>query len=422
LSDRPRAAVLLTGSELVRGSIRDANGAFLARELTRLGLEPARWLVVGDRPEELEAALREALQADICVISGGLGPTHDDRTVELLARATRRELHVDGELEAEIDGVARAVAERLGRPHADLATGVRKQASLPEGAVSLGLAGTAPALLLEHEGRVAVALPGPPGELHRLWPNALAAEPFRRIVDRATTVDQRVLRFFGVPEALVAETVESAGGEGEGLELTICARNLEIEVDLLVSPGGERRAGAVEEALEGRFAADLFARDDRSVAELVLDRCRELGLTLATAESCTGGLVAAELTEIPGSSDAFVGSIVAYSNEVKGSALRVPEALLEPHGAVSEEVARAMAEGVRERLGADVAISVTGVAGPGGGTTEKPVGLVYVGVSGPEGTDVRELRLPGSRREVRERATAVSLHEVRRLLARSVTV
>jgi competence/damage-inducible protein CinA-like protein len=421
LSDRPRAAVLLTGSELVRGSIRDANGAFLARELTRLGLEPARWLVVGDRPEELEAALREALQADICVISGGLGPTHDDRTVELLARATGRELHVDGELEAEIDGVARAVAERLGRPHADLATGVRKQASLPEGAVSLGLAGTAPALLLEHEGRVAVALPGPPGELHRLWPNALAAEPFRRIVDRATTVDQRVLRFFGVPEALVAETVESAGGEGEGLELTICARNLEIEVDLLVSPGGERRAGVVEEALEGRFAADLFARDDRSVAELVLDRCRELGLTLATAESCTGGLVAAELTEIPGSSDAFVGSIVAYSNEVKGSTLGVPEALLEAHGAVSEEVARAMAEGVRERLGADVAISVTGVAGPGGGTAEKPVGLVYVGVSGPDGTEMRELRLSGSRREVRERATAVSLHEVRRLLARSVT-
>ena len=220
----------------------------------------------------------------------------------------------------------------------------------------------------------------------------------------------------------MAETVESAGGEGEGLELTICARNLEIEVDLLVSPGGERRAGAVEEALEGRFAADLFARDDRSVAELVLDRCRELGLTLATAESCTGGLVAAELTEIPGSSDAFVGSIVAYSNEVKGSTLGVPEALLEAHGAVSEEVARAMAEGVRERLGADVAISVTGVAGPGGGTAEKPVGLVYVGVSGPDGTEVRELRLSGSRREVRERATAVSLHEVRRFLARSVTV
>jgi nicotinamide-nucleotide amidase len=147
LSDRPRAAVLLTGSELVRGSIRDANGPFLARELTRLGLEPARWLVVGDRPDELEAALREALAADVCVVSGGLGPTHDDRTVELLARATGRALRVDEALEREISSVARAVAERLGRPSADLATGVRKQASLPDGAVSLGLAGTAPALL-----------------------------------------------------------------------------------------------------------------------------------------------------------------------------------------------------------------------------------------------------------------------------------
>jgi nicotinamide-nucleotide amidase len=414
--------VLLTGSELVRGSIRDANGPFLARELTGLGLEPARWLVVGDRPGELEAALREALQADVCVISGGLGPTHDDRTVELLARATGRELRVDRDLEAEIDDVARSVATRLGRPYADLATGVRKQASLPEGALSLGLAGTAPALLLEHDGGVVVALPGPPGELRRLWPNVLAAEPFRRAVARATPVEQRVLRFFGVPEALVAETVESAGGEGEGLELTICARNLEIEVDLLVGPGGEERAAAVGTALEERFASELFARDDRPVAELVLERCRTLGLSLATAESCTGGLVAAELTEIPGSSDVFVGSVVAYANAVKESALGVPAALLAAHGAVSEEVATAMAEGARERLGADVAISVTGVAGPDGGTDEKPVGLVYVGVSGPDGTEVHELRLPGSRREIRERATAVSLHEVRRLLARSVTV
>ncbi len=356
------------------------------------------------------------------MISGGLGPTHDDRTVELLARVTGRALLVDGELEAEIDGVARAVAERLGRPHADLATGVRKQASLPEGAISLGLAGTAPALLLEHDGRVAVALPGPPGELRRLWPNVLAAEPFRKLVARAKPVEERVLRFFGVPEALVAETVEAAGGEREGLELTICARNFEIEVDLLVGPGGEKQAAEVEAALEARFAAELFARDDRSMAELVLDRCRDLGLTLATAESCTGGLVAAELTEIPGSSDVFVGAVVSYANEVKESALGVPEALLTTHGAVSEEVARAMAEGARRRLGADLAISVTGVAGPGGGTAEKPVGLVYVGVSGPEGTEVRELRLSGSRREIRERATAVSLHEVRRLLARAVTV
>jgi nicotinamide-nucleotide amidase len=422
LSGRPRAAVLLTGSELVRGAIRDANGPFLARELTRLGLEPARWILVGDRPGELEAALREGLEADVCVVSGGLGPTHDDRTVELLARAAGRPLVVDAGLEAEIEGVARAVAGRLNRPYAELATGVRKQASLPEGAVSLGLAGTAPALLLEHDGRVAVTLPGPPGELRRLWPAVLAAEPFRRAVARATPVEQRTLRFFGVPEALVAETLESAGGEGEGLELTVCARNLEIEVDLLVGPGGEERAEALTRALEERFAAELFARDERPVAELVLERCRDLGLTLATAESCTGGLVAAALTEIPGSSDVFVGSVVAYANDVKAAALGVSDELLVAYGAVSAEAAGAMAQGARERLRADVAVSVTGVAGPGGGTAEKPVGLVYVGVAAPEAADVRELHLGGTRAEIRERATAVSLHEVRRLLARSVTV
>jgi nicotinamide-nucleotide amidase len=269
---------------------------------------------------------------------------------------------------------------------------------------------------------VVVTLPGPPGELRRLWPAVLAAAPFRRAVERATPVEARVLRFFGVPEALVAEAVEEAGGEGDGLELTVCARNLEIEVDLLVGPGGAPRAEAVARTLEERFAAELFARDERPVAELVLDRCRELGLTLATAESCTGGLVAAALTEIPGSSEVFLGSVVAYANEVKASGLGVPEAALAEYGAVSAEVAAAMAEGARERLGADVTVAVTGVAGPGGGTAEKPVGLVYVAVAAPEASDVRELRLGGSRREIRERATAMSLHEVRRLLARSVTV
>jgi nicotinamide-nucleotide amidase len=420
LSD-PRAAVLLTGSELVRGAIRDANGPFLGRELTRLGLEPFRWLLVGDRPEELERALREGLEADLLVVSGGLGPTHDDRTVELLARVTGRQLRVDEALEREIEAVGRGVAERLGRPYADLATGVRKQASLPEGAISLGLAGTAPALLLEHDGRVVVTLPGPPAELRRLWPAVLDAEPVRRLAERAEPAEARVVRLFAVPEAAVAEAVEGAGGEGNGVEVTICARNYEIEVDLLVSPGGEARADAIEAALERRFADAIFARDTRPVAAHVLDLLRARGLTLATAESCTGGLVGAALTDIPGSSDVFVGSVVAYANEVKSAALGVPEEALARHGAVSEEVARALAAGARDRLGADVAVAVTGVAGPSGGTPEKPVGLVWIAVSGPGFDEARRRDLAGDREEIRARATALSLHEVRRLLTRSGT-
>ena len=421
MSPPPRAAVLLTGSELVRGSIADANGAFVARELTRLGLEPVRWTVVGDRPEELEAALRDALTADLCVISGGLGPTHDDRTIEFLARVAGRPLVVDEALEREIEAVARSVAERLGRPFDDLALGVRKQASLPEGGVSLGLAGTAPAVLLETEGRVAVALPGPPGELRRLWPRVLEADAVRAVLARVEPRGHRVVRVFSVPEATVADVVETAGGERDGLEVTVCARNFEVEVDVFFPAGREDAAAQMVAAVEARFGDAVFAWDESPLAALVLDLAREAGWSLATAESCTGGLVAAALTAIPGASDVFLGGAVSYANEAKEGLLGVPADVLAAHGAVSEQAARAMAEGARSALRADVAVAVTGIAGPGGGTPEKPVGLVHIAVASPEETVASEVRFPGDREEIRLRAATLSLHEVRRLLTRSVT-
>ena len=416
-----RAIVVLTGSELVRGDKADANGAFLARELTRLGLEPVRILVVGDDPAELRAAVREGLDADVCVLSGGLGPTHDDRTVETLAREAGLPLRVDERLEHEIEVVSRGVAERLGRPYADFVPGVRKQASLPEGAVSLGLAGTAPAVLVEADGRVVVALPGPPAELRRLWPRVVESGPFARVVARAERPRHAVLRLFGPSESAVARVLEDEGGEGGGLDVTVCAQDLEIRVDLFAHGAGDERAGRVAAALRARFASELFAEDERTVGELVLVRCRELGLRLATAESCTGGLVGARLTDVAGASDAYAGGVVAYSDDLKMRLLGVPAETLERHGAVSAETARAMAEGARTALGADVAVAVTGVAGPGGGTLEKPVGLVYVHAAAPEGEKTRELRIPGDREAVRSRATAISLHTLRRLLARSGT-
>jgi nicotinamide-nucleotide amidase len=417
----PRAVVVLTGSELVRGDKADANGAFLARELTRLGLAPARMLLVGDDPVELEEAVREAMQADVAVFSGGLGPTHDDRTVETIARVAGRELVVDEELALEIDAVARGVAERIGRPYADFVPGVRKQASIPVGSTVLGLAGTAPAVLLEHEDRVAVALPGPPSELRGLWPRALSSAPMRRVLDGVEVPGHRVLRFFGPSESAVARALDEVGGEGDGLEVTICAHDLEIRVDMFFRPGGDGRAESLERVLEERFAADLFSWDERPVAALVLDRCRELGLTLATAESCTGGLVAARLTEVPGSSDVFVGSVVSYSNDVKMETLRVPAEMLARYGAVSEETAAAMAAGARTALGADVALAVTGVAGPDGGSEEKPVGLVYLHAESPSGSAQRRVVLPGDREAVRARATTLSLHVLRLLLSQPVT-
>jgi nicotinamide-nucleotide amidase len=412
--------VVVTGSELVRGERTDLNGPFLAREALRHGLEPAGIAIVGDAPEELERTLRDALGADAILVSGGLGPTHDDRTVEMVARALGLGLYVDAALEHEIEQVSRAAAARLGRDYADFAPGVTKQATIPDTAVSLGLAGTAPGLLIPRDGgRVVVVLPGPPGELQRLWPNALASDPFRSLLARTRPPGRRAFRLFGVSESAVARALAEAGGDGAGVEATICARDFEIHVDLVVEPGAEARADALEARFLGPLDEWIYGRDGRGVEEHVLDLCRARGLSLATAESCTGGLVAGRLTSVPGSSDAVIGGVVAYANAVKERELGVPAALLAAHGAVSAEVAAAMASGARERLGADVAVAVTGVAGPGGGTSEKPVGLVFVHAEGPDGGVGRELSLPGDRASIRARSVVVALHLVRTLLARS---
>jgi len=422
-ASRPRVVVVVTGSELARGDRRDLNGPFLARELTQLGLEPERILLVGDRPEPLQAVLAEAVEADLCVVSGGLGPTHDDRTVELLARALGRSLEVDESLAREIEAFSQAVAARLRRPLSEFASGIRKQASLPAGGLSLGLAGSAPAILVEHaEGKVAIALPGPPAELQRLWPNAVAHPAFQELLRRASAPERRSLRFFGPSESAVAAALEESGGDGDGVEATVCARDLEIHVDVMVSPGGEERGGELVAALQSAFPNDLFARDDeRPIEEMVLGLCRSRGLLLACAESCTGGLISARLTEVAGSSDVFVGGVVAYANRVKETTLGLPAEILAKHGAVSAETAAAMAAGARRALGAGIAIADTGIAGPGGGTPEKPVGLVYLGVDGPEGARTARFELSGDRETIRARATALALHMLRRTLTHSGT-
>jgi nicotinamide-nucleotide amidase len=413
---RPRAAIVASGSELVRGDRTDLNGPFLARSLLSLGVEPVEIRVVGDGPEDLEGALRAGLAHDLLVVSGGLGPTHDDRTVELLARAAGVGLRLDDALHAEIEGISRRIAERLRRPFGDFEEGVRKQALLPVGATAVGLVGTAPALVLAVDGRVAVALPGPPRELQALWPRVLETEPLQELLARARAPERRVLRFFGASESAVAQALAGAGGDGDGVEATICARDFEIHVDLIVEPGAEARADALEGSFVPSLEGHLFAREETAVQEIVLRECRVRGLTLATAESCTGGLVAARLTSVPGSSDVFLGGVVAYADEVKVRELGVPEQLLREHGAVSAEVAAAMARGARERLCADVAVSVTGIAGPGGGTAEKPVGLVYLHASGPMGERAVDFTFGHDRETVRARATATALHLVRRLV------
>ncbi len=368
-------------------------------------------------PEEIAAALRDGLlRRDLVVVSGGLGPTHDDRTVELLGVAAGRALVVDTALEARIEAHSRAVAERMKRPYVDFAPGVRKQATVPEGAIVAGIVGTAPALVLPVEGCVAVVLPGPPRELQPLWSAALETEPLRALTERSRPRQRRALRFYGVSESTVAQALAAAGGDGDGIEVTICARDSEIHVDLFADPEAEERASALEAAFVKPIAGSLYSRAEASIEELVLEACRARGLTAATAESCTGGLVAARLTSVPGSSDVVLGGIVSYANAVKESELGVPTEVIETYGAVSAETATAMARGARERLGADVAVSVTGIAGPGGGTPEKPVGLVYLCASGPGSERSRDFVVSGDRETVRRRATVAALHLVHALV------
>jgi nicotinamide-nucleotide amidase len=402
--------VVLTGSELVRGDRKDLNGPYLAQSLLSLGFQPAELRIVGDVPADIERAFRDGLGFELVISSGGLGPTHDDRSVELLASVAGRPLVLDPSLEAEIGARSRAFADRMKRPYADFADGVRKQATIPEGATVVGLVGTAPALVVELGDCVAVMLPGPPRELQPLWDSALATEPVRRLAAQARPAERRVMRFYGVGESQVAQALAAAGGDGEGVEMTICARESELHVDLFVEPGAGPRGDALEAAFLEPIEQYLFSRAEAPVEELVLERCRARGWTLATAESCTGGLVSARLTSIPGSSDVFVGGIVSYSNAVKEAELGVPAETLAEFGAVSAQTASAMALGARQRLEADLVVSITGIAGPGGGSPEKPVGLVYLCVSGPAGETARDFVVSGDRETVRRRAAIAALH------------
>src|SRR4029453_4579398 len=258
----PRAAIVATGSELVRGERQDRNGPFLAAEAGRLGLEPVSIEIVGDAVADLERTFNDAFQADLCLVSGGLGPTHDDRTVELVAHVAGRPLVVDDDLEEQIGSVSRMIAERLRRPYEDFSAGVRKQATRPEGSISLGLAGTEPGLVLALDRCAVVIPPGPPRERQRLWPRALETPPVQRVLARAPSRAHGVLRFFGTPESAVAEALAAAGGDGDGVDVTICARDFEIHVDLFVEPGSEARAEQIVESLRRDLGGYLFGEGE----------------------------------------------------------------------------------------------------------------------------------------------------------------
>ncbi len=420
-----RAGIVVTGTEVLTGRVIDRNGPWLSDRLRELGVDLAFTVIVADRPEDVLAALRFLAErgADLVITSGGLGPTADDLTAEVVGGFQGRPMVLDDALEGRIAEILRPLSARWPDLDPDaIRRANRKQAVVPDGATILDPVGTAPGLVVppaDAAGPTVVVLPGPPRELQPMWTTAVATEPVRAALARATRYEQRMLRLFGIPESEIAETLRLAqDADGlEGLEITTCLRRGEIEVVTRFEPSATRSYTAFERTVRDRHADTLFSDDGSTVDEQVAALLRTRVWTIATAESCTGGLLAARLTDRAGSSEYVAGGLVVYANEAKTALAGVPPELIERHGAVSIEVAEALAQGARERVGADVGVGITGIAGPDGGTEEKPVGLVCFSVAAPDGARLtRRTILPGGRADVRDRSTTVALHLVRRLL------
>ncbi|HET7484073.1 MAG TPA: competence/damage-inducible protein A [Solirubrobacterales bacterium] len=416
-----RAGIVVTGTEVLTGRIADRNGPWISERLAELGVDVAHILVVGDRPDDLEAALRflAAEGMDLIVTSGGLGPTADDLTAEIVARFAGRDLILDEEVEEKIAAILRGFARRFNFDPEAVREANRKQAMVPEGAIALDPVGTAPGLVVPVDGRLVVVLPGPPRELQPMWPAALETEPVRASLERATPLHGYTLRMFGVPESEIAKSLremETGGIALPEVEITTCLRRGEIEIDVRYREAAAGTAEAVRTGLAERHERHLFSLEGETIDSQVARLLQ--GHRLGLAESCSGGLLAARITDTPGASAYMAGSVVSYSNEAKARLLGVDPGLIEEKGAVSPEVAEAMALGALERFEADVAVSITGIAGPDGGSEAKPVGYVCFNARLADGTAIaREPIIPGGRADIRERSALVGMHLLRILLS-----
>jgi nicotinamide-nucleotide amidase len=425
-----RAGIVVTGTEVLTGRVADRNGPWLAERLRELGVDLAHTVVVGDRAGDVRDALGWLAGAgmDLIVTSGGLGPTEDDLTAAVVSDFQGRPMALDAALEQRIAKILEGLSARW--PDLDqeaLRRSNRKQALVPEGATVLEPVGTAPGLVVPpsgDHGPTVVVLPGPPRELQPMWGAAVASGALHAALAGAVAYRQHMLRLFGIPESEIADTMlkaREAGVDLDALEITTCLRRGEVEVVTRYEPDQQKLYDAFAAVVRERHPRELFSTDGTSVDEQVAALLRGDGTrpprTIATAESCTGGLVAGRLTDLAGSSAYVLGGLVVYSNEAKTALAGVDPALIAAHGAVSVAVAEALADGARAALEADVGVGITGIAGPGGGTEDKPVGTVCFSVSTGDGARLtRRLHLPGGRFDVRDRSTTVALHLIRRVL------
>lgn len=418
-----RAGIVVTGTEVLTGRVQDRNGPWIADRLLELGVELAHITICGDRPADIKAQLSFLAEqgVDLIITSGGLGPTADDVTVEVVAQFCDRKLVLDVELENRIADILKSLVAR--NPAFDLGNfdsiraANRKQAMVPAGSQVIDPVGTAPGLVVSGTPAVMV-LPGPPRELQPMWHKAIQASAAQKAIAGRTIYRQETIRMFGLPESGLAETLRGAQTSIPGfnsLEITTCLRRGEIEMVTRYEPDAAQVYTQLTQLLRDQHGHHVYSEDgsyvDDLVAKLLTDR------RIATAESCTAGLLAARLTDRPGASDYVAGAVVAYSDEAKAQLLGVDPALIAAHGAVSEPVAQAMAVGATQRFGADTAVAITGIAGPAGGTSEKPVGTVCLTVNLTDAPPItRTLLLPGNRSDIRERSATVAMHLLLRAL------
>ena len=405
------AEIIAVGSELLTPLYLDTNSLFLTGRLNALGIEVRFKTVVGDRADDLATVFRDALsRSRLIILTGGLGPTEDDLTRRVVAEVLGRDLHEDPE-------IRRQIQERLARFGRPMAENNLRQAMLPEGAAWLeNKHGTAPGIWIEHDDNLVVLLPGPPGELEAMFDAACV--PRLAQASQGQRIRTRVYKVVGLPESEVDKRAAAVYKAYENPTTTILAKPGAIEIHLRARAASDEAAdqllAELGDKIELALGEYIFSTQGESLEEVVGMYLVMRQKTLAVAESCTGGLLAERLTHNSGSSNFFLGGAICYSNALKTKLAGVPATLIEEHGAVSRPVAQAMAEGIRARAVASLGVSITGVAGPTGGSPEKPVGLVFIGLADERGTQVREFRFPGSRERVRLWATQMALEMIRR--------
>ncbi|HTU33628.1 MAG TPA: competence/damage-inducible protein A [Candidatus Acidoferrum sp.] len=405
------AEIIAVGSELLTPFRLDTNSLFLTAELNRVGVRVVHKAVVGDSPEEMRSSFSHALsRADLIVASGGLGPTDDDRTRDTVAELLGRKLRIDEEILRHIQERFR----RFGRAMPEINV---RQAMVPEGATVLpNPRGTAPGLWLESNGHIVVLLPGVPLELRALFETEVRPRLVK--LNHSERLYVRELRIFGLTESEVEQRISPLYALYPDTDTTILATHNGIELHPRTWSADPTKAEHLLDEIAGRMALalgdHLYSSAGESLEEVVARTLTENRATIAVAESCTGGMVAERLTNVPGSSSYFLGGVVCYSNELKTSLVGVPKEMIEAEGAVSSEVAVALADGIRKRTAATIGIGTTGIAGPGGGTPEKPVGLVHIGIADQQGVTEKPFRFPGDRDRIRRFATQTALDMVRR--------